>query len=206
MFRGLSVFTFLFVISGALLAQADPNAGGQGRGRRGQNGGQGGNGNNGGQGGQGGGRGGNFDPAQAQQQMMDRLREQFEVTDDAEWKVISDRISPVLELRRTAGGGGFGGFGGGRGGPGGGGPGGGGGQGGQGGCGRRGFGGASPEQDALRQALTDKLPDAEIKSRLERVRDVRKSNEEKLVKAQEDLRAVLNLRQEAFAVMLGYLP
>ncbi len=187
LFRGLAIFAFVFGLAGALLAQApaDPTAAGNGNGngrqRRGQNG------------------GGNFDPQQMQQQMMDRMREQFGVTDDAEWKVISDRITPVMELRRAAGGGFAGGFGGFRGGQNG------GGQNGQGG-GRRGNANVSPEQDALRQAIADKLPDAEIKSRLERVREVRKANEEKLTKAQEDLRAVLSVRQEAVAVMAGLLP
>jgi hypothetical protein len=138
---------------------------------------------------------GNFDPAQMQQQQMDRMREQLGITDDAEWKLISDRVNAVMELRR-AGGPGLGGFGGGRGGPGG--PGGGGGRGGR--------GGANPEQEALRQAIADKLPDAEVKSRLERFRDVRKASEEKLTKAQEELRAVLSVRQEAVAVMAGLLP
>ena len=58
----------------------------------------------------------------------------------------------------------------------------------------------------MRQAITDNLPDAEIKSRLARLREVRKDNEEKLTKAQEDLRAVLSVRQEAVAVMFGLLP
>ena len=133
---------------------------------------------------------------------MTRLREQFAVTDDAEWKLITDRITAVTELRRAAGGG-FAGlagaFGGGRGGQAG--------QGGGQGGGRAGRGAvANPEQDALRQAVTDKLPDAEIKSRLARLREVRKANEEKLTKAQEDLRAVLDVRQEAVAVMAGLLP
>jgi chaperonin cofactor prefoldin len=52
----------------------------------------------------------------------------------------------------------------------------------------------------------DKLPDAEIKSRLTRLRDSRKTNEEKLQKVQEELRAVLTVRQEAVAVMAGLLP
>jgi len=96
----------------------------------------------------------------------------------------------------------LGGFGGGRGGQAGQ-AGGGGGQGGN----RAGRGAtASPEQDALRQAVTDKLPDAEVKSRLARLREVRKANEEKLTKAQENLRAVLDVRQEAVAVMAGLLP
>ena len=90
----------------------------------------------------------------------------------------------------------------GRGGPPGGGP------GGPGGGGNRPTRGPSgnPEQDALRAAITDKLPDAEIKSRLDRLREVRKQNEAKLTRAQEELRAVLSVRQEAVAVMFGLLP
>ena len=198
----LSVTCALTAVS--LLAQDDPNApaagNGRQRGQRGQNGANAGDPNAvGGRGGR-----GNFDPAQMQEQMMTRLREQFGVTDDAEWKLISDRIAAVNALRQAGGGagGGFGGLGGGgRGGAGGfgGGAGGGGGRGGRGGA-------SSPELDALRQAITDKLPDAEIKSRLARLREVRKETEEKLTKAQEDLRAVLDVRQEAVAVMSGLLP
>jgi hypothetical protein len=50
------------------------------------------------------------------------------------------------------------------------------------------------------------MPDAEIKLRLDRVRETRKANEAKLSKAQEDLRAVLSVRQEAVAVVFGLLP
>lgn len=184
---------FLFfatcAVSSVLLAQTDPNpnaadaANANGRNRRGQNG-------TGAQGGR-----GNFNPEEMQQRMNAMLREQFDVSDDAEWKLISDRINVVSELRRTAMnvGGGFGGL---RGGPGA----------MPGGGGRGGRGGANPEQDALRQAVTDKLPEAEIKARLERLREVRKANEEKLTKAQEELRAILSVRQEAVAVMAGLLP
>jgi hypothetical protein len=59
---------------------------------------------------------------------------------------------------------------------------------------------------ALQSAIRDKLPDAEIKSRLDRVRETRKDNEAKLTKAQEELRALLTVRQEAVAVMYGMLP
>ena len=135
---------------------------------------------------------GNFDPGA----MMERMREQFGVTDDAEWALISERLAKVSEIRRSAGGGM------GRGGPPGGGP------GGPGGGGNRPTRGSSgnPEQDALRAAITDKLPDAEIKSRLDRLREVRRQNEAKLTRAQEELRAVLSVRQEAVAVMFGLLP
>jgi hypothetical protein len=188
LFRSLSILVFTSALSGALLAQTDPNATGagnatdpsaanaNGRGRRNQNGGA-----------NGGGRG-NFDPAQMQQQMLAALRDQFGVTDDSEWKIISDKITAVSELNRATRGG-FGGL-----------------RGGGGNRGGRGGAVANPEQDALRQAITDKLPDAEIKSRLARLREVRKANEEKLTKAQDDLRGVLSVRQEAVAVMAGLLP
>jgi hypothetical protein len=68
------------------------------------------------------------------------------------------------------------------------------------------FGGQpDPELDGLRAAITDKLPDAEIKARLARLRDARKQNEAKLDQAREDLRAVLSVRQEAVLVMAGLL-
>src|SRR5436190_17070221 len=74
------------------------------------------------QGGRRGGRGGNFDPAQARQMMMDRLKEQLGASDD-EWKVLQPKVEKVMDSRRDAqtGGGGLGflGGGGGRGGAGG---------------------------------------------------------------------------------------
>lgn len=59
---------------------------------------------------------------------------------------------------------------------------------------------------ALSSAIRDKLPDAEVKSRLDRVRQARRDNELKLAKAQEEFRAVLSVRQEAVAVVFGLLP
>ena len=58
---------------------------------------------------------------------------------------------------------------------------------------------------ALGLAIQDKLPDAEIKSRLERLREKRREAEASLTKAQEELRAVLSIRQEAVAGMFGVL-
>ncbi|HEY1107861.1 MAG TPA: hypothetical protein VGE76_04490 [Opitutaceae bacterium] len=161
-----------------------------------------------------------FSPAEAQNRMLNALRERMGVTSDEEWGLISDRIQKVTEARRAMGGGL-----GGPGGPGGmmfgGGPGGARGPGGPGGTGGdrgdRGTGGpaggfrglpqrgGSPEQTALTQAVTDKLPDAEIKARLTKLRETRKANEAKLEKAQDELRAVLTVRQEAQAVLLGLL-
>lgn len=174
---------------------------------QGQNG-QGGQGG-GGQGGPGG--RGNFDPAQMRQRAMDRYKEQLGITDDAEWKIIQDRVEKVMAAQRDASSGrGFGMFGGGR--PGGGGPGGqapggdaAGGQGGRRG-GRGGFGGEpSPEAEALQKAIEGKASADELKAKLAKYRDSKKEADAKLEKAQEDLRKVLNTRQEAIAVLAGLL-
>ena len=145
---------------------------------------------------QGGGRG-NFDPEQMRQRMLERLREQMSVTNDDEWKLISERISKVSELRLSSSGlgGMFGRGGGGRGGP----------DAGGGGNGGRQRSGGSPESDALRAALEAKAPASEIKTLLAKLRESRKANEAKLEKAQEELRAVLNVNQEAVAVVNGLL-
>jgi len=155
---------------------------------------------------------GNMSPQDMQARLLTALRERLEVTDDEEWKLISERVAKVSELRRASGGGApmFGAFGG-RGGPPGGGQGGAPGAGGTGGDARGGRGpgrgpGGSPELAALSSAVRDKLPDAEIKTRLERLRQTRKDSEAKLTKAQEELRAVLSVRQEAVAVVFGLLP
>jgi hypothetical protein len=133
-----------------------------------------------------------LDPAEFQARMMARIRDQFGVTNDDEWAVILPRLTTVMDLRRATMSGGFG-FsmmgGGGRSGN------------------RAGSPGATnPDLDALQTAITNNAPDAEIKARLERVRDVRRQNEAKLETAREDLRAVLTVRQEAVAVMMGLLP
>lgn len=138
-------------------------------------------------------------PQEIQSRILTNLRDRFGVTDDEEWTIISERLLKLFELRRTAGGDG-GGF-----------------RGPGGGAaaaavaaakGRGGFrpGGGSPEMQALQTAVNDKLPEAELKLRMTRLREVRQLNESKLHKAQEDLRAVLTVRQEAIAVLLGFLP
>lgn len=141
-----------------------------------------------------------FNPEEMRNRMSAALREQFQVEDDAEWAIISERIQKIAELRR-AGGGGLAGAMAMRGmGP----------QPGRGESSAAGarprMGGGSPETEALVAAVRSKAPDAELKARLERLREVRKANEAKLTEAQEELRAVLNLRQEAIAVVAGLLP
>lgn len=175
------------VVFSSLSVSAQDEGGGGGRRNRGGQG-----------GGQGGPGGGNFDPAQMRQRMMERMREQFGVKDDAEWKLISERIEKVNDARREVGGGrgAMMMFGGGRGGPGG--PGGGG--------GRGGFGGeSSPEADALQKAIESNAPADEIKSKLAKYRESQKAKEAKLTKAQDDLRQVLSAKQEATAVLMGLL-
>lgn len=162
-----------------------------------QAGGQGGPGGPGGPGGGQGGRRGNFDPAQFRQRMMERYREQLGVKDDAEWGVIEGRINKIDEARRSTMRG-FGGFGGGRGPGGPGGPG--------GGQGNRGGGPqANPDAEALQSALDSGASAEEIKIKLAAYREATKKKEAELAKAQDDLRQLLSVKQEAAAVLLGLL-
>jgi hypothetical protein len=146
---------------------------------------------------------GNFDPEQFRARMMERYREALEVQNDDEWKLLEQRIEKVLTARRDLGGAGF--FGRGFGGPRRENAGGGGGDGGQ----RRGarFGGAeaSPEMEALQKAIDSKASSEELKAKLAAYRTARKEKQAKLDSAQEDLRKVLSLRQEASAVLMGLL-
>ena len=144
----------------------------------------GGNRRNRGQGGPGGGA--NITPEQMRARMMERVREQFGVKDDAEWKVISERVEKVGAARREMGGGM--GMPGGRGG------------------GRGGFGGEpSAEATALKSAIDNNASADDIKAKLAAYRGAQKEKEAKLAKAQDDLRQVLSAKQEAAAVLAGYL-
>lgn len=148
--------------------------------------------------GQGGGRG-NFDPEQMRQRMMERYREVLEVTDDAAWKAIEPRIQKITEARREAGAGAGlrGAFGGGRRGGGG---------DAEGGQRRRTFG---PEPSAaaqeLQRAIESKASSDTIKAKLAAYRSEREQKQANLQKAQEDLKKLLSVRQEAAAVMAGLL-
>ena len=152
---------------------------------------------------------GNFDPEQMRQRMMERYKERFEVKSDDEWKIISERIEKVMTAQRDARIGGFGAFGGG-GRRGGGGDNAGGGDTNNNGGNRRNRGGAfggepSAEVTALEKAIEDKASNDDIKSKLAKLRDSQKEKEAKLAKAQDDLRKVLSVRQEATAVLMGLL-
>lgn len=126
-------------------------------------------------------------PAEADARALSRLREHLEVSDDAEWAVITARINEVV-IARAALGVPVANF---RGGP----P-----------PGDKGKRPGRAEQDALRAAVRDKLPDAEIKARLERAHEVFQRNQARMDQAHANLRAVLTVRQEAIAVVAGLLP
>jgi hypothetical protein len=152
----------------------------------------------------------NMDGQQMQQfiqrRMMETFRERLEVTDDAEWKIVEERLGRVTQARMAtvADGAGMMGMGAmafGRGGPGG--------RGGEGPGGGRGLGGLfgqpSAEAQALQQAIDAKAPAAEIKSKLAKLQEARQKKQASLLKAQDDLRKVLTQRQEAIAVLMGLL-
>ncbi|HYT60035.1 MAG TPA: hypothetical protein VEL06_07675 [Haliangiales bacterium] len=151
--------------------------------------------------------GGNFDPAQFRQRMLDNTRERLEVKSDDEWKIIQPRVEKVIDARRDVGfGGGMGMFarGGGR-------------RGGDGGNaaqgtgdnqgGRRGLRGgeANPEAEELQKAIDSNASSDEIKAKLAKLREARKEKEAKLASAQEELKKVLSVKQEAAAVLMGLL-
>lgn len=136
-------------------------------------------------------RGTKASPADVQARSLDRLREKLEVPDETEWALIIERITKIDEIRRTLW------------------------------TSSSSVRGAlpgaekakrssgssgNPERDALRSAVSDNLPDAEIKSRLAHAHEIHRKNEVRLAQAQADLRAVLSIRQEAVAVMAGLLP
>jgi hypothetical protein len=166
--------------AGSLMAQNAPGGGRPGGDR---------------QGGPGGGRG-NFDPAEFQQRMMDRYKEQLEVTDDGEWKALQPLVQKVMDARMAS----FSGRGGmfGRGGrPGG--------DNNQGDRPRTGFGAANVEAEALQKAIDAKASSAELKAAMTKFVEARKAKQAELEAAQAKLRAVLSVRQEAIATSSGLL-
>ena len=133
---------------------------------------------------------GNFDPAQ----MMDGIRERFAIKDDAEWKAIEPLVQKVMDGRREAMVGGMGMMfrrpggdnnGGGQ-------------------DRSRRFGGEpSPEVEALQKAIEAKASKEELKTKMAAVRKVKQANEAKLKAAQDELKKVLTVPQEAAALQMG---
>lgn len=175
----------LLLSAGNLTAQDNPPPGGGQGGDRGGRGGR-------------GGLGGGFDPAQMQQRMMENIREQMAVKDDAEWKILEERIQKVSDAQREIG------FGSGmrrmfrR-------PGGDTQNNDQGGNRRRGgFGGEpSAEEQVLDKAIDSKASKDDLKSAMTKYRSSKKEKEAKLAQAQEELKKVLSVQQEAVALAMG---
>ena len=165
-------------------------------------------------------------PEDFRARMAERLKTQLKASDD-EWTVIAPLLEKTAEKLAATRGGGFGG----PGGPGGGGYGGNRGQrrggdnnggnqpaaspadnnqgGGNRGQRREGGGGprgGTPETQALRATLDDDNSTVnDVKAKLQAVRDQRKQAATELSQAREELRKVLNMRQEAALVMDGIL-
>ncbi len=139
--------------------------------------------------------------------MMDTIRTNLEVKDDAEWKVIGDQVQKVFDAQLQAG------FGGGMdmmrmfrrnnaqgagNAPGG---------------GRRAGGlaamlgadTADPEGEALQSAIDKNAPPAELKAAIAKVAAARAQKQARLDQARKDLRQLLSVRQEAIAVSMGLL-
>ncbi|MEI7767305.1 MAG: hypothetical protein WCJ97_07700 [Phycisphaerae bacterium] len=156
--------------------------------------------------GNGGGNGGGDRMAQMRERMTTRLKEALGCTDE-EFKAIQPKLEKVMQLRMQSMIGGFGGMR--RGGPGG--------QGGPGGNTGPGGGNdvATPNQPAnpvgdavqeLNKVLENKDAKAEeIQAKLKAVREAKKTAKEALTKAQDELRELLTVRQEAQMVANGIL-
>jgi hypothetical protein len=147
---------------------------------------------------------GNFDPAQMKENRLNRLRDELEIKDDAEWNAIEGKLSKVYDARANVMSsvmrGAFG----------------------RGGARQRNnngnaddqgqrprrppmMGEPSPAYDALQKAIEDKAPAAELKTKLTAYRAEIKDRQAKLQAAEEDLRSVLTSRQEAIATVNGFL-
>jgi hypothetical protein len=150
----------------------------------------------------GGNGGGGPGGAQFQQRMMDGIRDQLNFTNDTDWDAVQPLVQKVMDARRDVG------FGNGmrmmfnrnrnRG------------QNGGGDNNNRPrnnpfFGPPSPEAQALQNAIDSNAPDAQIKDLLDRYTASQKTKQDKLKAAQDNLRAVLTVKQEATATLLGLL-
>lgn len=168
----------LCVMAAPNFAEAQNNGGGrQGRQQRGGNNGQ----------------GGNFDPAQARQRALDRVKAQLGATDD-EWKVLQPKIEKLMTAQRDARAGG------------------------RGGRGNRGQNQANQntnnqDQSAVAKAMSDlraavqdkNTPADEIAKKLAALHEARQKAVDERAAAQKDLKDILTARQEAVLVQMGML-
>jgi len=148
-----------------------------------------------------------FDPARMREMMEQRMREQLGATEQ-EWKVLGPRVMKVSELNRQVSGFGRGfggpGFGGRRGGPMGGpqgGP-----QGDRPGAQQRELTEVEKASEQLQTTLEDTAatPD-KIKAQLTALRAAKEKTKQELAVAQQELRKVVTVRQEAQLVLMGML-
>lgn len=150
---------------------------------------------------------GNYDPAQFRQRRMDEYKDQLEVKDDAEWKAIQPLVEKIMDAqqavlrdrmggmfgsrRRSSDRGGssdssssdssrrdrFRGF----------------------------MGEPSQEAQTLQKAVESKASNSELKQAIARFQAARKQKMADLEAAQDNLRKVLSVRQEAIATQSGLL-
>jgi len=145
---------------------------------------------------------GNWDPEEMRQRMMERVKEQLEITNNDEWTAVQPLVQKVMDARREAMASNLGGMmrGFGRG------P-----RGGdnatEGDRNRRpgGWGEPSPEAEALDRAIEAKATREELKAAMEKFRAAKKQKEAALKESQDNLRKVLTVRQEAIAMANGWL-
>jgi len=131
-----------------------------------------------------------FDPAQAEQRMLERYKERLEIKDEVEWKAIQPLLQRVLEARRVLESHGRG--------PTDRGP--------KASQGQRpGAAAGNTEGDVLHKAVDAKAAGAELNTALARYLEWRKTKQDDLLRAQADLRMVLTPRQEAIAVLADLL-
>ena len=137
------------------------------------------------------GRGG-FDRGQMQERMMGMLKDRMGAT-DKEWTVVKPRLEKVMELSQNGRNNGMRSM-----------------------FGRGRRGGREEAQtptepiqiasDALQKTLDKEAPSAaEIKAKLAALRGAREKNKQQLVIAQQKLKEVLTVKQEAMLVMTGML-
>ncbi len=134
-------------------------------------------------------QGGGWDPAQMQQRMLERYQEQLGFTNDVEWEAVKPLVQKVMDAQMAARSGQMRGMFGGRN------------RGGNGGPGN--MMPANPEYDALRKAIDDNAPAAQIKELLAKYKAAQKAKQGNLEAAQADLKTVLTTKQEAEATLLG---
>ena len=175
----------LSVLSGSSMAQQGPDQG------------QGGGGGGGGGGDR---QRGNFNPAEFQQRMMERIKEQLKAPDD-EWQVLQPKIEKVFTAQRNSRAGDMGGWG----------RRGGGGEGG-GGDRQRENNNNQPQSEVakasadLRSAIRSENPsEQDIETKLAALRAAREKAAEELKTARQELKELISVQQEATLVLAGLL-